>query len=78
QDVTEYEEVGVLRVRDDGALAWILTTRGPYREVDAVDSDAKVPTALAYARGINPLALRFDQAAVYWSEDGFDRSAPVR
>jgi hypothetical protein len=79
QDVTEYREVGALRLRADGALAWILVTTGPYREVDAVESDATEATPLAYSRGVNPpFVLRFDETSVHWSEDGVDRNAPVR
>jgi hypothetical protein len=77
-DVTDYQAVGALRVRSDGAIAWVLTTNGPYSEVDAVESDAKEPVALAYARGINAASLHFDPAALHWSQDGADRSAPVR
>jgi hypothetical protein len=77
-DVTDYHAVRALRVRADGAVAWILGTSGQYNEVDALDSDANVPMALAYARGIDPASLRFDAAAVHWSQNGADRSAPVR
>jgi hypothetical protein len=77
-DVTDYEAVAALRVRGDGAVAWVLTTRGPYSEVDAVESDGKTPVALAYARGIAAASLRFEATAVHWTQDGADRSAEVR
>ena len=78
QDVSDYDSVSALSVRNDGAVGWILATGGPYNEVDAVESAAKLPTALAYARGIAPGDLRVDATSVHWTQDGADRSAEVR
>jgi hypothetical protein len=78
QDVSDYSGVSALALRADGAVAWILATGGEYREVDAVATDSKVPTALAYARGIDPKALAFDATSVTWTQDGAARSALVR
>jgi hypothetical protein len=78
QDVGDYAGVTALALRADGAVAWILATGGAYREVDAVDSTSKVPTPLAYARGVDPKALTFDPTSITWTQDGAPRSAPVR
>jgi hypothetical protein len=77
QDVSDYNAVTALAVRADGAVAWILKASANYNEVDAVASGARTPTALAYARGIEKGRLSFDAAAVHWTQDGADRSAPL-
>ena len=78
QDVTDYSRVAALRVRADGALAWVLDTGGPYAEVDAIPSDSEQPVALAYAREIEAASLRFDTTSVHWTQGGAERSAEVR
>jgi hypothetical protein len=77
EDVGDYAGVTALALRADGAVAWILATGGPYHEVDAVPSTAKVANPLAYARGVDPKALTFDPTSVTWTQDGAPRSAPV-
>jgi hypothetical protein len=78
QEVSDYRGVGALALRGDGAVAWILRTNGSYTEVDAVESTSREPTPLAYARGIAPDRLRVDTASVFWTQDGAERSAPLR
>jgi hypothetical protein len=77
QEVSDYRSVGALVLREDGAVAWSLITGGAYTEVDAVDSTAREPTPLAYARGIDPASVRVDAANAFWTQDGTERSAPL-
>jgi hypothetical protein len=78
QDVSDYQDVGALALRADGAVAWILRVDSDYNEVDEIESTSRTATPLAYARGIDPAALRVDAASVFWKQDGAERSAPLR
>ena len=85
-DVPDTYGLAALAVRADGAVAWILSTDGAfspgrpssYAEVGKLDSKAKRPVALAYARNIDFASLRVDDESVDWLQAGSSMSAPLR
>ena len=70
--------VAALKVGSDGGVAFALSVRGGYVEIDGVAPSATAPVTLAFARGIRKASLGLGAGKATWSQDGKGRGAPLQ
>jgi hypothetical protein len=77
QSVSEYDYLTALRLRDDGALAWLAGATEGQNSIWAVPSASTTAFEVTRSNAIDPRSLRFDRTSLHWVQDGADRDAPV-